>query len=254
MQKEISLKQIFDIIKSRIILVITVTVVAAVITALITSFFITPKYTSVIKFCLVADIENQETSSSSVERNNSLYAKEMMETCIGALDTGDAYSEINFQLKNIDNGYKDNEISSSNIDIAQIGTSNNFGVTVTTRDPKLSYDVCNAFEIMASSLIPKIGELRLEKIDSPILTEEPSSPNLVKNCILGALIGCVLSAAAVVIFALLDNTVKNGTEVSRQLNILLLAEIPDIFGEESSDYAYTSKSQHTDTRGKNRGR
>lgn len=257
MQKEIDLKQILDIIKSKMILIIAVTILLALGSMLFTSFFITPKYTSSIRFCLVANTTDEQSPSISNDRTSSLYAKEMMETCLVALNTGDAYSEINEQLKTINSEYDNKEVNKDNFDIKAIGASNNFEVKITTKDPQLSYDACYAFENMAKSLIPEIGKLKLKKIDSPVFSNKPSSPSLIKNSILGALIGFVLSAATVVIIALLDNTVKKGADVARQLDILLLAEIPDIFASESSEYAYSASSSNGNnsrSRGNSHGR
>lgn len=250
MKEEISLKLIFDIIKSKIVLILSAMVVLAVSTAVITKFYITPKYTSSIKLCVVSDlaIADDNTTIASL-RNEILYVKDVIETCIEAINTGDAYREMNEKLRVLDPSYENKQVSSSVINIAQVGSSNMLRITATTSDPALSYDVCRAFEQMASERIPKVGNVRIELMDSPTVASAPSSPNIMKNSVIGALAGFVLCAAVVILIEMLDTTVKDGEETARQLDILLLAEIPDIYSTKDPERYSEHKLQSTNSRG-----
>ena len=106
---------------------------------------------------------------------------------------------------------------------------------------------------MAKERVPIIGEVQIEKIDSPVLATAPSSPNMLKNCILGALIGFVVSCGIVILIEMLDNTVKDGAETARQLDILLLCEIPDFYSATERERYYEYKL-NSGTGGKKRGR
>jgi len=254
-KEEISLKSIFEIIKNKIIIILTATVLVTIAAAIITKFYISPKYTSSIKLCVVSDIDTDGDSSSAAnQRNTILYAKDLIETCIEALDAGDAYAEMNGRLREIDATYENTDVDSSNISIMQVGGSNVLRITATTSKAQLSYDVCQAFEAMAKNRVPTVGEVKVEKLDSPVLAQSPSSPSMVKNCILGALIGFLMSAIVIIIIAMLDNTVKDGAETARQLNILLLGEIPDIYSAKERERYYEYKISSSQTGGKKRGR
>ncbi len=253
MKEEISIKSIFDIIKSRIIIIISATLVTACIAAVITHFYITPMYTSSIGFCVRSSVVLTEQSSSS-DRNEVLYIKDIIETCVEIISTGDAYNEVNRNLRDINPAYENVEIDSSAIDISQKNTAaNTIYVTATTDDPQLSYDVCSAFEKMVQSRIPIAGRnVEVEKIDSAKFAEEPSSPNLLKNSVIGAVLGLVVSAVIVILVEMLDNTVKDGEEAARQCDILLLAEIPDIYDAKNQEkyYEYSSHGKGTHSSGR----
>lgn len=254
MKEEITLRSIFEIIKSKIIIILTATVLVTIAAAVVTKFYISPKYTSAIKLCVVSNINENGESSAANQRNTILYAKDLLETCIEALDAGDAYAEMNNNLKEMDATYENEKIGSSNIEIIQVGNSNVLCVTATTSKAQLSYDVCRAFEQMAKDRVPTVGKVKIEKIDSPVVAQNPSSPNMAKNCILGAIIGFLLCSGIVILVAMLDNTVKDGMEVSKQLDILLLGEIPDIYSAKEHEKYYEYKLYPSKTGGKSRGR
>ena len=250
MKDEISLKFIFDIIKSRIILILTSMVVLTVAAAVITKFYVKPKYTSSTKLCVVSDLSivDDNTTIASL-RNEILYVQDVIETCIEAINTGDAYKEMYEKLNALDPSYENTRISLSALNISRVGTSNMLRITVTTSDPILSYDICRAFEQMASERIPKVGNIRIELMDSPAVAAAPSSPNILKNCVIGAFVGFILCAAAVILIEMLDTTVKNGEETARQLDILLLAEIPDIYSAKEAERPSDHRLQSTKSRG-----
>lgn len=255
MKEEISLKFIFDIIKSRIILILSATIIVAVAVALITEFYITPKYTSSIKLCVVSDVAVTDTSISG-KRNEYLYAQDIIETCIEAINTGDAYAEMNAKLRELDSSYENTKITSSDLNISQVNSTSVLLITATTPDPALSYNVCKAFEKMASERIPKVGDVKTELLDSPVEAISPSSPNLLKNSVIGALGGFFICTAIVILIEMLDNTVKDGEELAKQMGILLLAEIPDIYSlkEHEKYYEYKAHSGKSSAGGTKHGR
>ena len=121
-------------------------------------------------------------------------------------------------------------------------------------DPQLAYDTCQAFEQMAIERVPSVGAIKITKLDSPVLASKPSSPSLVKNCVLGAMIGFVLCSAVIILIAMLDNTVKDPSETAKQLDILLLSEIPDLFSAADGEKYYAYQAGNSERRQKNGSR
>ena len=244
MKDEISLKSILDIIKSRILIILAATAVVMTAAALVTRFYITPQYTSTIKLCIVGDIQSEADNTVTGQRNTLLYVKDLIDTCIVTLDSGDAYHDV---ISRLSEAYENVAVDSSDITVAQIGDSSVLRVDVTTSNPQLSYDTCYAFESMARDRIPSVGEIKVEKVDSPVVAKEPSSPSFVKNCVIGALLGFIISSAVVIFIAMLDNTVKDGTEAAEHFDMLLLAEIPDLYSARNKEryYEYKQNSGHS---------
>ena len=59
MKDEITLKGLFEIIKSKILIIISATVLVTTAAAVITKFYISPEYTSSIKLCVVRSEERR---------------------------------------------------------------------------------------------------------------------------------------------------------------------------------------------------
>ena len=256
LNKEINLERLFKIIKNRIIIIMIIAIVSAVAVGLYTKLTVVPTYASTIKFCLVTKIETQSQNTTAAnERNLYLYANELMETCIEAIQTDDAISEMNGFLQEMDERYSDLGLKSNNVKVEQVSeTSNNFYVTIKTTDSKLSCDACYAFEAMARARAPKVGSLTLETIDSPKVAQTPISSGTARNAIVAFMGGFVISAMIFVVINVLDNTVKDSAAVCEDFGILLLAEIPNINQAADRDKAYESFTHSKGNRGSRYGK
>lgn len=164
MKDEITLKGLFEIIKSKILIIISATVLVTTAAAVITKFYISPEYTSSIKLCVVGDFDTEGGSSVSNENSMINYVKNLIETCIETLNAQDAYVQINSNLRELNASYENTNIDSSNIRIEQVGNSNVLRVTATTENAQLSYDTCQAFETMAKERVPIIARYKLKKL------------------------------------------------------------------------------------------
>ena len=71
----------------------------------------------------------------------------------------------------------------------------------------------------------------VEEGDLPI---SPISPSILKNTILGILIGLVLVVAIVIINFLVDDTIKTPEDIEKYLELSVLASIPKIEDNHSS--------------------
>ena len=236
--KDINLKRLLEIIKSRLLIIIAIMVVVVAAVGVYTKLTVTPAYASVIKFCLVSDIHTASTSGAN-ERNAYMYANELMDTCIETLETGDAFSEMNGFLQKMKPEYSNIKLRSGHVNIKQTNeTSNIFNVTIVTIDPQLSYDACYAFESMATERTTKIGKLTLEKVDSPVVATTPVSSGLTRNCMIAMVMSFVISTLLFVVLNVLDNTVKDGAALCEEMGMLLLAEIPNINSVSSKEKTY----------------
>lgn len=56
----------------------------------------------------------------------------------------------------------------------------------------------------------------------------PSSPNLKKNVLLGAVAGVVLSATVIIVLHLMNDTIRTGEDVERYLDVSLMGVIPEM--------------------------
>ena len=107
-------------------------------------------------------------------------------------------------------------------------------ITVQDRDPQMAADISNA---LSNSLCDQVATIM--KTDRPTIAEKavapekPSSPSMIKNTIIAALLGLLVSVFLIIIRFILDDTIKTQEDVTKYLQLNTLASIPMEFSEEN---------------------
>ncbi len=100
-------------------------------------------------------------------------------------------------------------------------------ITVSHTQPYMARDIADAVREAGSEKImevmPTVNVVTWETADYP---ENPSSPNVTRNAMLGALIGIALAVFGVLLVYLLDDTIKTPEDVERYLGVGVLGSIP----------------------------
>lgn len=222
MSKEISLNEIFKYLLKNLKWIISATLVFLVAALLFSSFAITKMYTAsttmIASFTTldkeVDPIPNQVTTTQTDA------AKALAESYSEILESDYAAELIMDRLsewKNISKNMIKGSIS--------IRTSQKSSVMIfssTTPDPELSYDVCLALVDVAPKVIEEKFFGMLKPLDSPTVPKTYSSPNIIKNTVVGAFLGAFLSVAVLVAIMLLNNKISN----ERDINTSFLGSVP----------------------------
>ena len=94
-------------------------------------------------------------------------------------------------------------------------------------DPKTAQKVCNAVTYAIADVYPEITQ----ETSSASVAEDASkavktAPNVVRNALIGALVGLVLSVAIVLLREFMDNTIRDKESLQIQVDVPVLGEIP----------------------------
>lgn len=82
---------------------------------------------------------------------------------------------------------------------------------------------------------------QIMKVDEPTVVEEAieakgqSSPNNVKNILIGAVLGLLLSIGYIVIRNILDDTMRTADDIEKFLKLNTLASVPEEGGTDNSE-------------------
>lgn len=119
-------------------------------------------------------------------------------------------------------------------------------ITVRDTDPVRAHDIANAVREAAATHIYKVMDIEsVNVVDYANLPEGPSSPNAIKNAILGAILGIFIASAIIIVLYLLDDTIMSVDDVERYLELSVLASIPFDEGEKNSSKKSKRKSKDT---------
>lgn len=115
----------------------------------------------------------------------------------------------------------------SKVVIENPGNTRLLQIKVTDTDPIRATDIANAAAEALADRVSEIMDTEKPSIAVPaVVPVNKSSPNLVKNVAVFGLAGVVLSACIIVLFYLLDNTLKTENDVVKYLNTNVLANLP----------------------------
>ncbi len=114
------------------------------------------------------------------------------------------------------------------ITMAADGDTEVLKISVQTKDPNVSAEICDIYaEVAPVFLIRIIGAGSVEVIGDAEVPQSPSAPDVKKITMIAALAGFVLSAGIVVLIHLLDRTIK-GEEDVQSFSFAYLGEVPEL--------------------------
>ena len=100
-------------------------------------------------------------------------------------------------------------------------------ITVTDTDPYTAAEIANAVRDIASKHIQQVMDIKaVNVVETANIPDEPSSPSVPKNGVIGGLFGVLLAAAIVIIVYLTNDTVKTPEDVEKYLGLSVLGTIP----------------------------
>ncbi|MCC8050596.1 MAG: protein-tyrosine kinase [Clostridiales bacterium] len=214
----IDLGEIFSFILSKIGYVILVTVLCAVISFIITNWFITPQYTSTAKIYVLNRQSNESVTSSDITSSTYLtedyiemiQSRTVIEAVIDDLDLDLSYD----QLLNV-------------VTVSAQSDTRVIAISVTDPDPDMAREITDAICQASVTHIKQIMELEsVNIVDEANTPTEKSSPSLTKNVLIAALLGLVATLGVLVVIFILDDKVKTSEDVERYLGISVLGSMP----------------------------
>mgnify|MGYP000912885732 FL=1 len=218
----IDIVQLFKILWKKKIAIILTAIVAAVLAFGVSSFVLTPEYSSTTRIYVV----NRNQSDKSGLTNQDLQA--------GTYLVKD-YKEIILSQDVLEK-----VISNLKLEKTVKGLSKKIQVTVPVDTRIVSITVKNAQPEEASRIANALREVAAEKIisvtrvsDVTTLEEarpalSPSSPNIRRNTLLAFLAGGAVMVVSVLLLELLDDRVKRPEDVEEVMQVALLGIVPDL--------------------------
>lgn len=215
---EITLKDILEIIKKHLLVILIVSLVFSVIAFCVTSFLVPKEYTTKVKlYVVVTDTSN----SSAINTLN--YAKNLVPTYIEMLETTKFYTNVSEKLNN---AYTSAEISKK-VSFKAIEDTEVFEAVIVHSEPAEAKRIADAIaEVAPKQLSALNGSAKLSVVDDATLPKEPSSPDVPKIVLFTFLGAFCLSVLVIFAITFLDTKVKHTSEMTELMGIPILSVIP----------------------------
>lgn len=215
---EIDFQEILFLLLDKIWIIGASTICIALIALIITKTAITPMYASDTKMYVL-----NKNSDTNVTYSDLQVSSQLTNDYVQFVKSRTVLQKV------IDNLGLDMSVSSLSGRISVTTPMNTRMLVVTVVDE----DPVNAKKI-ADTLAKYAGEYICEKMDTEgvnVVDEgniptSPTSPNTLKNTMIGALAGFVFAVGVIVVRYILDDTIKSEEDVERYLGCSMLAAIP----------------------------
>ena len=222
---EFTLRDLIDIIIPKAWIVALISVIVAMVTGVYSAFFVKNTYSTTLEF-------NVTASSTSV-------SKELVPVFFSAYKSEIFCSAISGELENNSN-YKNVKASQIQgmLSFNQSSSVPVFTITITSTDKNLAHSVKNAIYALSyddptgdipatlKSLIPNSSVKLQPYSDSESAPRLNNDKNVLKKTVLAFGVAMVVSLAGVVVYALIDPTVRDRKKAESCINAPLIGAIP----------------------------
>lgn len=226
MIETISLREIYGILKNRMRLILTITIIAMIITALVSYYLVTPIYQTSTQLLISQQRGEVVVDSQSIEADLQLVATYseiikspiILEQVISQLGLEMSYEELQGKV---------------NVEIAE--SSQLLNIMVVDADPAVAVGIANkTAEIFETEIIELMNVDNVSILSPAVVTESqaPISPNPPLNILLSAIVGFLIGMAMAMILRYLDTTLRSEEDVQNVLGIPVLGAISPMNEEE----------------------
>lgn len=223
---EIDLKEIFMYLYSHLYVLIISTLIGAMAFYLVSSLVLDKEYVSSTRIYVLNQQDQQNVTYTDLQTGTQL-TKDYARLVTSRTVTAQVIADLDLQNKYADMAHITPDQLAAMITVETLTDTRVIQISVTDVLPYRAQDIADAVRVAASERIYEVMQIEaVNVVDTASLPEGPSSPNTMKNAVLGGAIGFVLAAAIYILIFLLDDTIKTPDDVEKYLGLSVLASIP----------------------------
>ena len=219
-EQVISLSEIFEALKKRWIMIATITIIATIISGILSFFVIKPTYETSTKVFIGKEESNLEGYNSN---DIQMYQK-LLQTYAEAVRTNEV---IKAAIENTSSSLSVSDVK-SDLTVIPISDTQILQIKYQNGDPseakEILENITNQFVILAKELVTNGNVKVIEEVQLP---QNPVGPNKKMNIAIAFLLGLMVSVGIVFLLEYLDSTYKNKDQLERDLDIPVIGVIPD---------------------------
>ena len=190
----------------------------AVLALAVTTFCMTPRYTSTTKMYVLNRQTNEGVTSSDLQSSTYLTkdymemirSRTVIEAVIADLNLNSTYEDVLGQ-----------------IDVSAASDTRVIAISVTDKDPYEARDIANAVRNAAAAHIQSVMNTEaVTVVDEANIPTKKSSPSTIKYVEVAGGVGLFLALAVCVVLYLMNDKVTTAEDVERYLGLSVLASMP----------------------------
>ena len=234
----IDLGHIFKTLWKRVWIIILAGVLVAALGLVISSFVITPTYSSSVMLYVNNSSFSLGNTSFSISSSEITAAQSLVKTYSEILKNR---TTLNMVIDKTGVPYTYKELTKM-ISAAPANETEIMRVTVVSTDPYEAAEIANCIaEILPKRISGIIDGATMEVVDSAVPNLEKIAPSRTTYTLVGFAIGVLLAVISLVIAAMMDDTIHDEEYILNNCEYPMLAKIPDLVNTGGKKYGYYQK-------------
>ncbi len=214
---EIDFGELFFVLRSHLIAIISAAVIGAVIALLVTMFVMKPVYKS---SSMIYIFSKTTSLTSAID----LQIGSQLTVDFEILGTSRPVIERVIQELQLDTTY---ETLVKTVSVENPKGSRIIKITASNHDPKLACDIANSLaEMLAARVAEVIDTTKPSSVENAVPASRPSSPSKTKNTALGGILGMLIVIGFILVRYYSDMSLRSEEDVTKYLGLATLAEFP----------------------------
>lgn len=223
MEESISLKELFLTLKKRIWLIVSITILAVIVSAVLSYFVLTPIYSASTQI-LVNQSKSEESLYSNYEVQTNLQLINTYNVILKSPRILDqVIDELNLKLST-------DELS-ERITVESESESQVITITVEDESPRLATDIANTIASVFQENVSDIMNVdNVAILASATVSDNPTpvKPQPVLNMLIGFVVGLMVSVGLALLLEYADNTIKTEQDIEKHFGVPVLGVIPKV--------------------------
>ena len=221
MEETVDLREYFGIVKKRFWIVALITIIAVVVSGVISFFMLNPVYEA--KSTLIVNTEkNEETQMITGDQFN--VTQKLAVTYGEIIKSRSVLDDVIKNLK-LDDEYGD---LVNNVTVSPVKDTQIISISVQDTNKEKARDIANEIPKVFKKEAKRITKANdIQVIDKAILPQNPIKPNKMMNMAIAAVLGAMIGLFVVFLIEYLDNKLKTPQDIEKHLGLSVLGVVPN---------------------------
>ncbi len=225
MEEKIELRQYWDVLRKRWMIVVVITLIATLTSGVISYFVIKPVYQASTTLIVGKKASESGQAANQMLDNNVLLANQQLAKTYATIAQSrtveqNVLKDLNLPLTV--------EGLDSLISVTPVKTTEILEIQVTNQNPELAASIANTMAQEFSKAVIEIKKVdSVSIVDTAVIPDKPIKPKKTLNVLIAFFVGIMASVGLVFLLEYLDNTVKTSSDVEKLLGIPVLGIIPN---------------------------
>ena len=234
---EIDLMELFSVVWHNLLLIIEIGLCVGALAFLFSSLLVPKQYVSTTKVYILNRQSDSVNVTYSDLQSGATLTKDYKELIKSLPVMEKVVAQLNLDISP--------EKLADKITVDSPADTRIIEISVSDTDPYMANAMANAVRIAASAQISQVMDIEavniVQKASNP---DHASSPYVIKNTMLGCILGAILTIAVLFVLYLLDDTIKTPDDVEKVLGMSVLGTIPILKGEEGKKKKIGKRGRH----------